>query len=225
MKLHCDLWRCNCFCAALEVQLQAYLLLVLKTFASIQGRRCDSHYYICCVFMMLQVFCGNASLPSWDREVPPGQSSESTSTCAAGVSFLFIFACDFDSRQIPSRMKFHESDCQERCFRKKHIEIHWSHWNTLLRLAQAHAGHGYMSSCHPRLRPRKGGPTPVQQCWLGDTPGSSYTALRKGSAALNRIHQVCIFTYFYVLFPMQLATRSSTDRVEKLTVRCEWLKL
>ena len=110
-------------------------------------------------------------------------------------------------------------------FQKKHIEIHWSHWNTLLRLAQAHAGHGYMSSCHPRLRPRKGGPTPVQQCGLGDTPGSSYTALRKGSAALNRIHQVCIFNCFYVLFPMQLATRSSTDRVQKLTVRCGWLKL
>ena len=110
-------------------------------------------------------------------------------------------------------------------FQKKHIEIHWSHWNTLLRLAQAHAGHGHMSSCHPRLRPRKGGPTPVQQCGLGDTPGSSYTALRKGSAPLNRIHQVCIFDCFYVLFPMQLATRSSTDRVQKLTVRCGWLKL
>ena len=54
--------------------------------------------------------------------MPPGQSSDSTSTCAAGVSFLFIVACDFDSRQAPSRMKLHESDCQERIgkvFQKK----------------------------------------------------------------------------------------------------------
>ena len=178
MKLHCDLWRCNHFLwhwqsnRKLPTYHRSKLLLpfredgttLMKTmlcFHDAPGLLWQ------CVFTFVR--SGSATWPIFRLDIHTCCRCQLPFHCCLWLWFQAgSFKDEVTWVRLPGKDRKGVSEKKLVCIDP--IEIR----NTLLKVAQAHAGHGHMSSL-PRLRPWKGGPTPVQQCGLGDTPGSSYT--------------------------------------------------